>query len=250
MQKRRVATAITVFSLACSVKMNVLLFGPGAVLVAMRAAPLSATLRGVAAGIALQVALGWPFLRCAPWAYVANAFNFSRQFVYYWSVNFKFMPEEVFLSSSFSRTLLVTHILLLLTFAHCRWCRSMGGLRGLTRISISWFGRRADMQPLASDQLAEVAAILLFEGNFLGIVCARTLHYQFYSWYFHTLPMLLWSAHLPTAGRLVLFAVVELSFNVFPSTFASSLALLVAHAVLILALLRPWCDVSGKSRTA
>jgi alpha-1,3-mannosyltransferase len=24
--------------------------------------------------------------------------------------------------------------------------------------------------------------LLVFTGNFIGIVCARTLHYQFYSW--------------------------------------------------------------------
>lgn len=30
--------------------------------------------------------------------------------------------------------------------------------------------------------------LLVFSGNFIGIVCARTLHYQFYSWsvHFHT----------------------------------------------------------------
>ena len=31
----------------------------------------------------------------------------------------------------------------------------------------------------------------MWVGNFVGIVCARSLHYQFYSWYFHSVPFLL-----------------------------------------------------------
>lgn len=44
---------------------------------------------------------------------------------------------------------------------------------------------------------------ILFSSNFLGICCSRSLHYQFYVWYFHTLPYLLWCtptsklAHMP-----------------------------------------------------
>lgn len=33
----------------------------------------------------------------------------------------------------------------------------------------------------------------LFTANLLGICVARSLHYQFYSWYFHSLPYLLFS---------------------------------------------------------
>lgn len=38
--------------------------------------------------------------------------------------------------------------------------------------------------------------LIVFSGNFIGVLCARTLHFQFYSWYFHTLPFLLWQVSL------------------------------------------------------
>lgn len=61
--------------------------------------------------------------------------------------------------------------------------------------------------PLAScicslNAIAQIVYVL-FSSNFLGICCSRSLHYQFYVWYFHTLPYLLWCtpttklAHMP-----------------------------------------------------
>ena len=41
----------------------------------------------------------------------------------------------------------------------------------------------------------------LFVANMIGISFSRSLHYQFYVWYFHTLPYLLWSTHLPVVLR-------------------------------------------------
>lgn len=77
---------------------------------------------------------------------------------------------------------------------------------------------------------------VLFTGNLIGIVCARTLHYQFYSWYFYTLPLLLWWTSLPDPARIALWVVIEVLWNVFPSTATSSLALLFCHCSLLVAL--------------
>ncbi|XP_040968267.1 dol-P-Man:Man(5)GlcNAc(2)-PP-Dol alpha-1,3-mannosyltransferase isoform X3 [Gossypium hirsutum] len=57
----------------------------------------------------------------------------------------------------------------------------------------------------------------MFVGNFIGIIFDRLLHYQFYSWYFYTLPHLLWITPFPTLLRVLIFVGIELCWNVFPS---------------------------------
>lgn len=51
--------------------------------------------------------------------------------------------------------------------------------------------------------------------------------FQFYCWYYHTLPFLLWQTDIPVVGRLLLLAGLEYSFNIFPATPTSSLVLQV-----------------------
>jgi alpha-1,3-mannosyltransferase len=77
---------------------------------------------------------------------------------------------------------------------------------------------------------------LLFTSNFIGIVFARSLHYQFYSWYYMTLPYLLWQTPWPRLLRLLLLGVVEWSWNVYPATAKSSGMLLASHLVILLGL--------------
>ncbi|XP_057356574.1 dol-P-Man:Man(5)GlcNAc(2)-PP-Dol alpha-1,3-mannosyltransferase isoform X2 [Manis pentadactyla] len=79
----------------------------------------------------------------------------------------------------------------------------------------------------------------LFTSNFIGICFSRSLHYQFYVWYFHTLPYLLWATParwLTHLLRLLVLGLIELSWNTYPSTSCSSVALHVCHAVILLQL--------------
>ncbi|CAI5992236.1 unnamed protein product [Closterium sp. NIES-64] len=92
--------------------------------------------------------------------------------------------------------------------------------------------KRLQTRPLHPDHIT----YLMLVGNFIGIFCARSLHYQFYSWYYFSIPYLLWISPLPTPLRLLLWLTIELCWNIYPSTPASSLSLLLTHLSLLLAL--------------
>ena len=89
------------------------------------------------------------------------------------------------------------------------------------------------------DLTAEFIISALFVSNFIGIVFARTLHYQFYCWYFHMLPYLLWgtvggifNGWMWNIVKVGILCSVEVAFNVFPATSWSSLMLQVYRQIL------------------
>jgi len=80
----------------------------------------------------------------------------------------------------------------------------------------------------------------LFVSNYIGICFARTLHYQFYAWYFHTLPFLLWYTDCyPIIIRLVILFSIEMAFLTYPATAVSSLVLQLAHWAILLQIRPP-----------
>lgn len=117
---RTPSTACVLFSTALGIKMNVLLFLPA----------LGATLEhvyGLAAIVPasliplIQLVLAAPFLRSFPRQYWAAAFDFGRQFEHRWTVNWRMVPEHVFLSTAFARLLLLGHAAVLAAFLLYRW---------------------------------------------------------------------------------------------------------------------------------
>lgn len=175
--------------------MNVLLFVPGlAVVLVMNVGWRKAVLLGVLF-IAVQVGLGLPFLLDSPYAYIKGAFDLGRQFFYVWTVNWRCLPEKVFLDRRFQTALLSMHLSTLLAFCHWCWLRGRGGIPALFSKD-SWSGGANAFSP------TEIVRIL-FTSNFIGMVFSRSLHYQFYVWYFHTLPWLLWQTSAPMALRYV-----------------------------------------------
>lgn len=64
-----------------------------------------------------------------PLSYAAGAFEFTRQFFYKWTVNWRFISEETFLSKEFAIGLLAVHALLLLLFLAVQWNRYSSPLK-------------------------------------------------------------------------------------------------------------------------
>jgi len=75
----------------------------------------------------IHVIIAYPFLFSHPRSYLAGAFNLSRQFLYKWTVNWRFLPQYIFLSKEFAYGLLLCHLALLAAFALRKWTTSDGG---------------------------------------------------------------------------------------------------------------------------
>lgn len=235
------STGSLVYSLSVSVKMNGLLFAPGIAVLMCQARGVGGALRRIF-GICLpaQIALGLPFLLHAPWSYLARAFELTRVFFHKWSVNGAFLPEEVFLDKKLALLLLLLHLTFLLVFGHWKWtAKSSGGLVGL--LCLREIGSWARLKNLLSEEKtmelnASHITNVLFTCNFIGIVFARTLHYQFYLWYAHSLPLMVWRGDLHWVTKLAILVTIEGVFNIYPPHPVASCVLHVAHAMLLYSL--------------
>lgn len=227
-------TGSLLFSLGVSVKMNVLLFAPALLHAYLVSLGVLGTMLQLFVCAAVQVLLGAPFLLTNPMAYMKGAFDLGRVFLFEWTVNWKLIPEEIFVNWQFHMTLLALHLLVLAVFAYAHWNRCLRNFR-----------------PLRKSGLAVSCQLLLlpmFCSNLIGIALSRSLHYQFYVWYYHSLPYLAWSTPLPTVYKLLVLGVLELAWNTFPATWWSSALLHLCHFALLVGvfLQRPSDDSAKK----
>ncbi|CAL1262255.1 unnamed protein product [Larinioides sclopetarius] len=208
------------YSIAVSVKMNILLFAPGLLFILLHSIGIKETIYCLSLCGLVQLLIGLPFLVANPVSYISRAFDLGRIFLHEWTVNWRFVPEEIFVSRSFHLCLLVLHLLILAVFAYS-WTRKFGLLN------------RGEKRSLALDNFL----FILFVSNFVGMVFSRSLHYQFYVWYFFTLPHLLWSTNYNPILKLFVLGLLELSWNTYPSTVLSSSLLHACHLVILVNIL-------------
>ena len=132
-------------SLAVSVKMNILLFAPGLLLLLISKFGIYKTPIYLAICAALQVhspnhiiiflhssyfrcvqvLLGVPFLLVNPVGYMMRSFDVGRQFMFKWTVNWRFLGPELFASRYFHIALLLLHLAVLALFFFTRWKKSV-----------------------------------------------------------------------------------------------------------------------------
>ncbi|XP_076328557.1 dol-P-Man:Man(5)GlcNAc(2)-PP-Dol alpha-1,3-mannosyltransferase-like isoform X1 [Tachypleus tridentatus] len=183
-------TGAIFYSLAVSVKMNILLYAPALLLLLLATGGVPNTVFNLGICGLVQLVLGLPFLLTNPVGYLNRAFNLGRVFIFQWTVNWKFLPEEMFVSHYFHVILLCLHLIVLLMF-----CRTWRRFLGLS----TWFPTKN------SSTIKNVDCVLLpmFTANIIGIAFSRSLHYQFYVWYFHTLHYLLWCTTLKNHSQIM-----------------------------------------------
>uniref|UniRef100_A0A8R1U171 dolichyl-P-Man:Man5GlcNAc2-PP-dolichol alpha-1,3-mannosyltransferase n=1 Tax=Onchocerca volvulus TaxID=6282 RepID=A0A8R1U171_ONCVO len=230
------------YSLAVSVKMNTLLFSPALLFILLLNIGYWDTFKTIALCAMVQVILALPFLLHDPLSYLQRSFDLGRVFLFKWTVNWRFLSEEIFLDHRFHMLLLAAHLVLLFLAGHL-WFRRYGGYMHM--LSTLKYGKLL----LSTNEML----VALFTANLIGICVARSLHYQFYSWYFYTLPHLLF-AGLPfsndwffTGGatstqkstgavsplsiilRCSILVGIEICWNTYPSTVISSAMLHFFH---------------------
>lgn len=183
----------------------------------------------------IQIITGLPFLTHDAQAYLSRAFEFSRQFYFKWTVNWRFVGEERFLSPAFSRALLASHVFLLVLFTTTRWLKpSRQSLAETVRSVLSPSSLPPEKQAVISARVTPRFILTTILGAMaIGSLCARSLHYQFYSWIVWTTPYLLWRAGAHPVVQYALFFVQEWAWNVYPSTAASSAAVVVGLGVTV-----------------
>ncbi|KZT68202.1 glycosyltransferase family 58 protein [Daedalea quercina L-15889] len=214
---------------ALSVKMSALLYLPGLLVVLFKRRGLIGTLLHIVILVSTQVAAGLPFLLHHPSSYLKLSYEFSRTFLYKWTVNWRFISEGTFLSQWWARGLLAGHVATLVAFGLFKWCRREGGAWTVIGSGLRNPWQRPERCLVTSDYTITV----LFTSNLIGILFARSLHYQFYSWYAMQLPFIAWRTKYPTIVKLILLFGIEYAWNVFPSTTLSSAVLCVANAALV-----------------
>jgi alpha-1,3-mannosyltransferase len=179
-----------------------------------------------------QVLYGYPF-RKQSFSYFGRAFEFSRAFLYKWTVNWRFVPEETFSSKPFALGLLAAHVGLLIWFATTRWIkpskRSPRQFLGLIMPS----REPRDQDEMTKKITPDVIMTSILTATAIGMLCARSLHYQFYAYIGWTTPFLLWKAGFHPIIQYALWAAQEWAWNVYPSTPASSATVVGVLAVTV-----------------
>mmetsp|Transcript_25544 Transcript_25544/g.28381 ORF Transcript_25544/g.28381 Transcript_25544/m.28381 type:complete len:293 (-) Transcript_25544:19-897(-) len=222
--------AVFFFSLAISVKMNVLLFLPGIYLVLSRSEGIWKGTFYIIQIFLMQFVIGLPFIRANPASYFNKAFEFKREFLFKWSVNWNYLGEEIAINPNFALGLLSLHVLFLVIFLFTKWV----SLKNIfNELSIYPFSLRPTKKYLNPEYTLNV----LFICNFVGIIFARSLHYQFYSWYFHTLPWILMCCEIyPSIIKVLILVAIEVCWNMFPPSILWSSVLSLLHLLILIGL--------------
>jgi len=213
------------YSWGLGIKMSLLLALPAIGVILFLARGVQASLKQAWLMAQLQIVIAFPFLPANAMGYLTKAFEFSRQFLFKWTVNWRFVGEDIFLSREFSVSLIVGHISALALFATTRWLRpAEKPIMELVGNALKWEEPLGKMQHAISIRISpNYILTTILTANAIGMLFARSLHYQFYAYIALATPFLLWRSGMHPILQYLLWAVQEWAWNVYPSTDSSSM---------------------------
>lgn len=237
-QRRAWTAGALAFSWGLGIKMSLLLVLPAVAILLFLGRGLSGALRVLWIVVQVQLGLAVPFLSINAKGYFGRAFELSRQFKFEWTVNWRMVGEDVFLSRWFSLTLLAGHVSVLLVFIIVKWLAPAD--RPLLTMIKSVVRLKSPFTPLeelrvASQLTPEFIMSTVLSANVLGLLFARSLHYQFYAYLAWATPYLIWRFAPNPIAVYAVWYVQEWAWNIFPSTDASSSAVVGVLAVTVVA---------------
>ncbi|KOS23196.1 Dol-P-Man:Man(5)GlcNAc(2)-PP-Dol alpha-1 [Escovopsis weberi] len=238
-QRRAWTVGSLAYSVGLGVKMSLLLVLPAVAVVLLLGRGFRGSLALAWLMAQVQLVLSVPFVATNWRAYLGRAFELSRQFKFQWTVNWRMLGEDLFLSRAFSAALLAGHAALLLVLISKKWLPPAGQslmtilpsvLRGAPPLTERQ-ERHVSTRVVTPDYI--LSAVL--SANVVGLLFARSLHYQFYAYLAWATPFLWWRA---SSGNFVvdvcLWAAQEWAWNVFPSTSTSSAVVVGVLAITVL----------------
>lgn len=286
------------YSLAVSVKMNILLYAPALLIAYLVNLTYMETFRNLFICGITQLILGAPFLYYDFKSYLIGSFDFGRVFEHRWTVNFRFLDRSIFENKIFHLSMLALHLIILMLFVPSfrkyfngysklvsvindiskkevrktkerkedrrnkgkveeklmreeeklskeeekfleSFKNQMLGANKKKNRSKETIGTQSIEDQTRGINFGKVYQLFLlpfFVCNLIGISCARSLHYQFYCWYYNSLIYLIYCTHYTIPQKFLLLGLIEYCWNVYPSTNLSSVLLNVCHVTLLIGL--------------
>ncbi|KEY68126.1 hypothetical protein S7711_05535 [Stachybotrys chartarum IBT 7711] len=249
-QRRLWTFGAIAYSWGLGIKMSLLLVLPAIGVVLFLARGLGGSLRLAWLMFQVQLLTAVPFITNNFYGYLGRAFELSRQFKFEWTVNWRMLGEDVFLSRELSSTLLVLHVSLLALFIATRWLQPAG--RPLSSLVPAVLQGKFPLTQLEGLQISgrvtpEYIMTTILSANLIGLLFARSLHYQFYAYLAWTTPYLLWRTLPHPVLVFPVWAAQEWAWNVFPSTPVSSA---VVVGVLALSTTAAYLGTAGEGQDA
>ncbi|KAI0525973.1 glycosyltransferase [Xylaria bambusicola] len=225
LQRRAWTLGTIIYTWGLGVKMSLLLVLPAVGVILLLGRGFTGSLQLAAIIAQVQFVIAIPFLRENAQGYLSRAFELSRQFFFKWTVNWRFIGEDTFLSRPFALGLLAMHASVLVWFIVNKWLTPARKPWSSIASSILRFSSPFSSQEerLVSLQIApEYVMTTILSANVIGLLFARSLHYQFYSYLAWSTPYLLWRSGAHPLVQYAIWTLQEWAWNVFPSTNVSS----------------------------
>ncbi|KAM7211802.1 fad dependent oxidoreductase [Rhypophila decipiens] len=207
-QRRKWQIGALLYTLGVGIKMTLLLALPAVgVVIFLGTASLGKSLELLVMMVAVQVLIGVPFL-----------------FFFKWTVNWRFVGEERFLSKEFALALLGLHILTLGIFITTRWLKPTR--KSFISLVTPVLSGKAPFTRCEEAEQVQRAVTPRY-------ITTTILSANFYAYLAWSTPFLLWRSGVNPLVQYLLFFAQEWAWNVYPSTNTNSAVVVGVLAITV-----------------